>query len=406
MNDNAINAVTILLNHVDEGSDLHRGLQDVLKMIKNTFPEDYEMLASENKFMADFLSKIGYKQSEISDIASTGLPGVDVRGVENPKFVVVVDHVDGPCVKNCSSVQEANEYVCGIADVSSIEELQKGLDSNPLEAFNGVISFKIDKLNIDAEYGRDEFMEFFRSDRFHEEMSPDDCKEVFSQVLHGNSDFSKELLDQTLGDYDLGVLSLYSNEDLAQELKERGILISDEKLSVVKHRVERLQKQIEDIDKRHKGQEQKLTYHAGFDNGYLKGKLAVYEDLFEFDPTNKSKMESEINNYPPVEVHLTSFYKTGVNGISTRAYSSVDEIDLSDKYLFTMRSDFSNSLIDRLVNVYQNDPKIHINKTLQLHFEDSAIVAGRKFEVVNKTLAHAVLEVQSMGRKANDIKPV
>lgn len=253
-------------------------------------------------------------------------------------------------------------------------------------------------------FGRDEFMEFFRNDRFHEEMSPEDCKEMFSQVLHGSSDFSKELLDQTLGDYELGVLSLYSNEDLIKELKERGMLIPDDKPSVVTHRVEKLKKQIEDIDKRHKGQEQKLTYHAGFDNGYLKGKLAAYEDLFEFDSTNKSKMESEINNYPPVEVHLTSFYKTGVNGISTRPYSTrvynaVDEIDLSDKYLFTMKSDFSNSLVDRLVNIYQNDPKIHINKTLQLHFEDSAMAAGRKFEVVNETLAEAVGEIQKMNLK-------
>ncbi|MCL4432416.1 MAG: hypothetical protein M1300_08850 [Epsilonproteobacteria bacterium] len=229
INENAINAVTLLLNHVDEGSDLHRGLQDVLGMI-------------------------------------------------------------------------SREPVA---------------------------------------YGKHDFMEFFRSDRFHEEMSPEDCKEIFSQALHGSSDFSKELLDQTLGDYELGVLSLYSNEDLLQELKERGINV-----------------------------------------------LPL-----------KSKVESEINNYPPVEEHLTSFYKTGFNGISTRAYNAVDEIDLSDKYLFTMKSDFSNSLVDRLVNVYQNDPKIHINKTLQLHFEDSAMAAGRKFEVVNKTLAEAVGEIQKMNLK-------
>ncbi|MDD3596673.1 hypothetical protein [Sulfuricurvum sp.] len=339
MSENAINALNIMMNHVDEDSDLHKGLREVAKMIEQAFPEDYEMLASENKLMAEFLKSIGYDDARISEIASTGYT--------NKKFTVVIDHIEGPCTKICSSIEEANEYICGVADVETIEELQKGLDSNPLEAFNGVISFKIDEIELKAEYGRDEFMEFFRSDDFHEKMSVDDCHEVFSQVLPGSSDFSKELLDQTLGDYDVGVLGLYSNDDLIRELQSRGISISVQEKPYV----------------------------------------------------------HEINNFPPVEVHLTSFYKTGINGISARAYNAVDEIDLSDKYLFTMKSDFSNSLVDRLVNVYQNDPKIHINKTLQLHFEDSAMAAGRKFEIVQKTLAEAVQEVRSFGRTSADVKP-
>lgn len=48
---------------------------------------------------------------------------------------------------------------------------------------------------------RDDFMSFFRSDEKLNTLSNDDRIEVFSQILSGNSDLTKELLDNILRDY-------------------------------------------------------------------------------------------------------------------------------------------------------------------------------------------------------------
>ncbi len=48
---------------------------------------------------------------------------------------------------------------------------------------------------------RDQFMAFFRSDNFYEQMSDDDCREVFATVLKGGSDLTAEFLNEILADY-------------------------------------------------------------------------------------------------------------------------------------------------------------------------------------------------------------
>ncbi len=48
---------------------------------------------------------------------------------------------------------------------------------------------------------REDFMNFFRDDEKLNELTPDDRIEIFSQILLGNSDFSKKLLDEILSDY-------------------------------------------------------------------------------------------------------------------------------------------------------------------------------------------------------------
>ena len=48
---------------------------------------------------------------------------------------------------------------------------------------------------------RDQFMAFFRSGTFHEQMSDDDCREVFATVLKGGSDITAESLNDLLEDY-------------------------------------------------------------------------------------------------------------------------------------------------------------------------------------------------------------
>ncbi len=44
-------------------------------------------------------------------------------------------------------------------------------------------------------------MEFFRSDTFYEQVSDDDCREVFATVLKGGSDLISEFLNEILADY-------------------------------------------------------------------------------------------------------------------------------------------------------------------------------------------------------------
>jgi hypothetical protein len=48
---------------------------------------------------------------------------------------------------------------------------------------------------------REEFMNFFRDTEKLNELTPDDRVEIFRTVLLGSSDFSKELLNEILGDY-------------------------------------------------------------------------------------------------------------------------------------------------------------------------------------------------------------
>ena len=48
---------------------------------------------------------------------------------------------------------------------------------------------------------REDFMKFFRDTEKLNELTPDDRVEVFRTILLGSSDFSKDLLNEILGDY-------------------------------------------------------------------------------------------------------------------------------------------------------------------------------------------------------------
>ena len=50
---------------------------------------------------------------------------------------------------------------------------------------------------------RQQFMDFFRSEEGYIQLSVDDCIELFSYALKGSSDFTKELLDSVLEDYNV-----------------------------------------------------------------------------------------------------------------------------------------------------------------------------------------------------------
>lgn len=62
---------------------------------------------------------------------------------------------------------------------------------------------------------REDFMNFFRDTEKLNELTPDDRVEVFRTILLGNSDLTKDLLNEILGDYsvdNLEVIDLNNGE--------------------------------------------------------------------------------------------------------------------------------------------------------------------------------------------------
>lgn len=55
---------------------------------------------------------------------------------------------------------------------------------------------------------REQFMQFFRSDDFHDNITPDDAQEIFATVLHGSSDITAERLNNLSSDYSAGVQAM------------------------------------------------------------------------------------------------------------------------------------------------------------------------------------------------------
>jgi hypothetical protein len=61
---------------------------------------------------------------------------------------------------------------------------------------------------------RDDFMEFFRDDEMLNMLSVDDRIEVFSTILLGNLDFTKQLFDTIFLDYDVSHLEVIETKQL------------------------------------------------------------------------------------------------------------------------------------------------------------------------------------------------
>ncbi len=68
-------------------------------------------------------------------------------------------------------------------------------------------------MNDCKEITREQFMQFFRDDKKLNELTPDDRIEVFSGILLGSSDFTKELLDSILSDYCVANLEVIKIDD-------------------------------------------------------------------------------------------------------------------------------------------------------------------------------------------------
>lgn len=84
------------------------------------------------------------------------------------------------------------------------------------------VDFTIHLIETPIEFTRDDFMAFYRSDTFHESISVDDAREVFSGVLHGSSDLTKAMLTVMASGYEVDVLDLYSIEELLSAIRRRA----------------------------------------------------------------------------------------------------------------------------------------------------------------------------------------
>jgi hypothetical protein len=58
------------------------------------------------------------------------------------------------------------------------------------------------------EINREEFMQFFRDDEKLNELTPDDRIAIFRTILVGNSDFTKELIEDVMSDYSVSNLKV------------------------------------------------------------------------------------------------------------------------------------------------------------------------------------------------------
>jgi hypothetical protein len=61
---------------------------------------------------------------------------------------------------------------------------------------------------IETEMTRENFMSFFRNDEQLNTLSNDDKIEIFTQIISGGSDLTKELLEGILADYSVSHLKI------------------------------------------------------------------------------------------------------------------------------------------------------------------------------------------------------
>lgn len=60
---------------------------------------------------------------------------------------------------------------------------------------------------------REEFMESFRDDEVLGKLTPDDRIEIFRHVMPGSSDFTVELINEILSDYDVeGIVAIHTSK--------------------------------------------------------------------------------------------------------------------------------------------------------------------------------------------------
>ena len=113
-----------------------------------------------------------------------------------------------------------NTIACEISNMSNvIDQLEQvSDDKKDFEKIERIRMQYTDLFRKDSELlnqkriilreAREIFMDIFRIDEFHDIVTVDDAHEVFAGVLHGESDFTKEFLDEVLGYYSVGDIDI------------------------------------------------------------------------------------------------------------------------------------------------------------------------------------------------------
>jgi hypothetical protein len=57
---------------------------------------------------------------------------------------------------------------------------------------------------------RQDFMDYFRSDDYNQQLSVDDCIEIFLNCLKGQSDITSMLLEQLCDNYDTSLSAVFT----------------------------------------------------------------------------------------------------------------------------------------------------------------------------------------------------
>lgn len=137
--------------------------------------------------------------------------------------ITVTTTIDGSEIDTTHAIQaDSMEMAIGIAiedccfnefnaenfDGTSYEESDKVFKVSRKEMITEleyhVLRKHIDNLPEKLLISRHEFMSYFRSDKYAEEITHDDAIEIFLTCLKGSSDITPELLNQLLAEYSLG----------------------------------------------------------------------------------------------------------------------------------------------------------------------------------------------------------
>jgi metal-responsive CopG/Arc/MetJ family transcriptional regulator len=128
--------------------------------------------------------------------------------IKNKHWIELLPEVGNNMEKRASSIKDMHSKIQ--EKLKEIEILQQKIHEEERSASEFALTEWNNKEietakalggDFNALISREQFMEYFRSDDFNNQVDSDDCIEVFATVMKGSSDFTVELLEEILSDY-------------------------------------------------------------------------------------------------------------------------------------------------------------------------------------------------------------
>jgi transcriptional regulator with XRE-family HTH domain len=112
--------------------------------------------------------------------------------------------------------QEALAYKSDVdrTYMNHVESAKLDISVTIMKEKENIQSNSVPKSDIIKPFYREDFMAFFRDDEKLNELTVDDRVEVFRTILIGNSDFTKELLNEILSDYNVWNLKIVETNSI------------------------------------------------------------------------------------------------------------------------------------------------------------------------------------------------